>query len=253
MNNKSRLLLEEDNNETLRSFRRRNKTLIIILTTFFMPLALTTTAFSFYLLHRGFPETAESISENTAVRIFFSNAACDNPSCKEAFNSILINKSIVDPTQILRLSLQAASEQLDDVISSFMSDETTAAAFKNCSDPLRSGSGLIREALEVIRVNPSPEIMRFGLMHKISAAEEDLKACVDDLGNSTAAASELIARVHRVMVYVSTSGEFVYYYRKVSDRRWSEYDALRDVVGVCIFVLEGWFIFVVFRKIWRSR
>ncbi|KAL7139219.1 hypothetical protein ABFS83_09G036300 [Erythranthe nasuta] len=250
MNNKSRLLLEEDNNETLRSFRRRNKTLIIILTTFFMPLALTTTAFSFYLLHRGFPETAESISENTAVRIFFSNAACDNPSCKEAFNSILINKSIVDPTQILHLSLQAAAEQLDDVISYVT---TSAAFFKNCSDSLRNGSGRIREALEVIRVNPSQEIMRFGLMHKISAAEEDLKACVDDLGNSTAAARELIARVHRVMVYVSTSGEFVYYYRKVSDRRWSEYDALRDVVGVCIFVLEGWFIFVVFRKIWRSR
>ncbi|EYU35852.1 hypothetical protein ABFS82_09G037000 [Erythranthe guttata] len=243
-NNNTTNLLEKQDHEILsKILQRKNITTFFI--TFFISITLIISSLIFYLVH-------DISSKYSPINPVLQTPNPDNKP---------------DPNQAFILSLQTSAQQLEN-ITSFISingadDMVPSAAFKNCSNSLRHGSGRIRNALTTIRVNPLLETpsyseQRFEMAGSIYAAEEDLETCVGDLGKvemESTAVIELRMKVLDALVHLRSRGDFLVYSDeyKVTHSLWSD---IADEISNYLFVvlvccLQLMFIFFLFWTICR--
>ncbi|KAH6807667.1 hypothetical protein C2S51_028775 [Perilla frutescens var. frutescens] len=150
-NNLKTHLIEED--PISLAFRRRNNTIIFILLCIIITGALVLATTFFYVMHNISHSDQPLMSP--AVRAYYSVAA-NTPSCLDVFMEMVSIKSDADPNQIFALSLQAAAQDLDITLASFvLPNSDTEPAYNNCSSSLDQ----IRHALQALRVNPAVETM----------------------------------------------------------------------------------------------
>ncbi|KAL7139215.1 hypothetical protein ABFS83_09G035900 [Erythranthe nasuta] len=243
-NNITTNLLEKQDHEILSKIRQRKKNITTFFITFFISITLIISSLIFYLVH-------DISSKYSSINPVVQTPDPDNKP---------------DPNQAFILSLQTSAQQLEN-ITSFISisaaDTVPSAAFKNCSNSLRHGSGRIRNALTTIRVNPLLETPsfseeRFEMAGSIYAVEEDLEACVGDLGKvemESTAVIELRMKVLEVLVHLRSRGDFLVY----SDEYKVTHSLWRDIADeisnylfvVCVCCLQLMFIFFLFWTICR--
>ncbi|KAI3454649.1 hypothetical protein Pfo_011312 [Paulownia fortunei] len=125
---------------TLSTFRKRNKILILVFLILIISLTLILCALIIYLVHNNNIPQSNQPLVNPAVE-----ASCNTPSCLKTFNPIISTKSVIDPNQILTLSLQTAAKELENIVSLILSTSgsvnKTVIAFKNCQRHFGDNAG----------------------------------------------------------------------------------------------------------------
>lgn len=239
--NQKRSLIDEDANISL--FRRRNKLIIIVFLFLIISSALIIAALIVEILRIHSASHAQI--EISPIRTFCSVSDSQN-ACLYAFNRILNNKLIIDPDQILTISLSTSVSQIQNFINS--SDSA-------CSDSLSHAQGQLGGALAVMRVYPFVSSLshdqREEIGEQIIAAGEDVKACIDQLAAGGVAAPEKLVQVE---VYLNGCRDFLFRHAVVlgtifeTSERSLIYDHLFEIVmcGLQVVFMFGMF-FALFR------
>lgn len=255
--------IDEDPNSL--AFRRRNNAVIFIFLCFITTLALVLASSFFYILH-GISDSNQLPPFSPAVKAYYS-VASNIPSCLDMFMEIVSIKPDAEPDLIFDLTLHSAAKDLDITLDELvLPNSDTEPAYKNCSVPLRDGSGQIWRTLEALRVNPSVETMggeeRSEMVKWLVAAEENLNACLVDLwkGESTAVI-DVRGKVLRVKAYLRSGEEFLERYDVVMRRfrgeivagrdHWRRKEVLKNLGILCLSGLYLCFLLCILRAICR--
>ncbi|KAL0416511.1 UNVERIFIED_CONTAM: hypothetical protein Slati_3483000 [Sesamum latifolium] len=214
-------LLGEEADAALSSFRRRNKILILVFLLFSVCITVVIAVLIIYLVRNKSSMSGKSNLFNPALQAFCF-VAYNRASCINTFNPIISGKSVSDPNQIFTLSLQHAIKELENVIPLVQSNtvrirdgnDQTVAAFKNCSTSLLDALSRIRDAVGRMRANPFVEAQsdeeRAEMVSRITAVEENLGSCIEDLATVEATdVREVRAKVFDVKAYVNSGGDFL--------------------------------------------
>lgn len=227
----------------LEAYRRRYNKLVLAFTLFFIFLAVITVALITYLVQSESFE--ESIHRNP-------------PSIDQ------IDTPIVDTeSEVFNLSLQKAAQELELAASlilnsSALTEAKSELALNHCREWLQIGSGQLREA---IRVNPLPgrpsNQLRVEMASLIAAAEKDINSCLSELSaaDSSAAVDKVWSTVIGAAAYLDDRGDFLMSYRDKMWRRFRETAGAAvefNLVVVCLFGMQMFFIFFLFWKIIKS-
>ncbi|KAK4437082.1 hypothetical protein Salat_0042100 [Sesamum alatum] len=264
---KTSLLIREDQDVALSMFRRRNKILILVFLLFSFCITVVIAALIIYLVRNESSMSGRSTLFNPALQAFCF-VAYNTPSCIKTFKPIISGKSVSDPNQIFTLSLQQAIKELENVIPLVQSNtvkigdgnDQTVADFKNCSTSLLDAQSQIRDALRKMRVNPFVEAQsdeqRAEIVSRITATEENLGSCIEDL--ATVNATDVRAKVFDVKVYVNSGGDFLLGFDEVVQmfRSYSVSDRgliFENLFSMSMGGLQFVFVLFLFLALFRTR